>query len=189
MPETLTMWHAEHVNFARLLNLLDDQLALFHGGNTPDYELMQNIMFYMTHYSDVLHHPKEDLVFALVRERERGVARTVDDLAAQHNHLGKCGRDLVRQLDDIVNGAVSSRESVEAVAREYVGTLRTHMRIEETEILPLAARLLTDRDWTAIHAAIGRVDDPLFGRHPEERYVELVRQIARQSPAPAGGGN
>lgn len=188
MPDTLNLWHAEHVNFARLLNLLDDQLAVFHGGSTPDYELMQNIMFYMTHYSDVLHHPKEDLVFALVREREHGVARTVDDLAAQHTYLGKCGRELVRQLDDIVNGSVSSRASIESVAREYVETLRNHMRIEETEILPVAARLLTNRDWTAIHAAIGRVDDPLFGRHPEQRYMELVRQIARQSPAPAGGG-
>jgi len=187
MPDTLNLWHAEHVNFARLLNLLDDQLDLFHGGSTPDYELMQNIMFYMTHYSDVLHHPKEDLVFALVREREHGVARTVDDLAAQHHHLGKCGRDLVRQLDDIVNGAVSSRASVEAVAREYVETLRNHMRIEETEILPLAARLLTNRDWTAIHAAIGRVEDPLFGRHPEERYMELQRQIERESPASTSG--
>lgn len=188
MPDTLNLWHAEHVNFARLLNLLDDQLDLFHGGSTPDYELMQNIMFYMTHYSDVLHHPKEDLVFALVREREHGVARTVDDLAAQHTRLGKCGRELVRQLDDIVNGAVASRESVEAVAREYIETLRNHMRIEETEILPAAARLLTNRDWTAIHAVIGRVEDPLFGRQPEQRYRELVRQIARQSAAPAKGG-
>jgi len=183
MPDTLNLWHAEHVNFARLLNLLDDQLAVFHNGSTPDYELMQNIMFYMTHYSDVLHHPKEDLVFALVREREPGVARTVDDLAAQHMYLGKCGRELVRQLDDIVNGAIASRESVETVARDYVGTLRTHMRIEETEILPVAARALTARDWTAIHAAIGRIDDPLFGKHPQERYMELARQIARQAPA------
>ncbi len=184
MPETLNLWHAEHANFARLLNLLDDQLDLFHGGSTPDYELMQNIMFYMTHYSDVLHHPKEDLVFARVREREHGVARIVDELAAQHTFLGRCGRDLVRQLEDIVNGTVSSRASVEGVAREYIETLRNHMHIEEAEILPAAARLLTDRDWIAIHTAIGRIDDPLFGRHPEERYLELVRQIARQSPVP-----
>ncbi len=187
MPDTLALWHAEHVNFARLLNLLDDQLALFHGGNTPDYELMLNIMFYMTHYSDVLHHPKEDLVFAKVRERDQAAARTVDDLALQHTRLNKSGRELVRQLDDIVNGAISSRASVEAVARDYVVTLRTHMRIEETEILPLAARLLTNHDWTAIHAAIGRVEDPLFGKHPEERYVELQRQIERESPVPSGG--
>ena len=122
MPETLDLWHAEHVNFARLLNLLDDQLLLFHGGKTPDYELMLNIMFYMTRYSDVLHHPKEDLVFAKIREREHGVARTVDDLAAQHAHLKQIGQELVRQLDDIVNGTISSRERVESL--RYCRTLR-----------------------------------------------------------------
>ena len=187
MPHTLALWHAEHVNFARLLNLLDIELALFHGGKSPDYELMLNIMFYMTHYSDVLHHPKEDLVFAKIRERDRGVAATVDKLASQHARLHECGQDLVQQLDDIVNGTISSRASVETVAHEYVGTLRTHMRIEETEILPLAGRLLTNRDWTAIHAAVEHIEDPLFGRHPEKRYLALHQQITRQAHIPVGG--
>ena len=185
MPTTLALWHAEHVNFARLLNVLDGQLMLFHGGRSPDYELMLNIMFYMTHYSDVLHHPKEDLVFAKIREREKAVAGTVDELAAQHARLHDAGRELVRQLDDIVNGTISSREAVEAVARDYVGTLRSHMRLEEDEILPLADELLTPRDWKAIHAAIEHLEDPLFGKHPEARYVALHRQISRQA-APAG---
>jgi hemerythrin-like domain-containing protein len=188
MSDTLALWHAEHVNFARLLNLLDHQLSLFHGGKTPDYELMQNIMFYMTHYSDVLHHPKEDLVFAKIRERDRAVAATVDALATQHARLHRSGQELVRQLDDIVNGTISSRESVEAIARDYVGTLRVHMRIEETEILPLAGQLLTDHDWAVIHAAVEHIEDPLFGKHPEMRYVALHRQIARQAPQPAAGG-
>jgi len=185
MPTTLALWHAEHVNFSKLLNVLDGQLMLFHGGKAPDYELMLNIMFYMTHYSDVLHHPKEDLVFAKIREREIGVAGTVDELAAQHARLHEAGRELVRQLDDIVNGTISSREAVEAVARDYIGTLRSHMRLEEDEILPLADQLLTPRDWKAIHAAIGDFEDPLFGKHTEARYVALHRQISRQA-APAG---
>ena len=185
MPDTLALWHAEHVNFAKLLNLLEGQLSLFHGGKSPDYELMLNIMFYMTHYSDVLHHPKEDLVFAKIRERDQRVAATVDALATQHTHLHRSGQELVRQLDDVVNGAVASRASVEAVARDYVGTLRTHMRIEESEILPLAHSLLTFDDWRAIHAAVEHIEDPLFGRHPEARYVALHRQITRQAQ-PAG---
>ncbi len=184
MPDTLAQWHAEHANFARLLYLLDEQLALFHTGGAPDYELMLDIMFYMTHYSDVLHHPKEDLVFAKIREREKSVAKVVDELIAQHAHIKSSGAELVRHLDDIVNGTISSRATVEASARDYVGTLRGHMRVEETQILPLAERLLTAQDWTAIHSAIGRVEDPLFGRHPERRYASLQQQIARHAPPP-----
>lgn len=187
MSTTLALWHAEHANFARLLNLLDGQLMLFHGGKSPDYALMLNIMFYMTHYSDVLHHPKEDLVFATLRKREQSIAATVDELSAQHARLHQAGTDLVRELEDIVNGTVSSREAVEAVARDYVGTLRTHMRLEEDEIMPRADRLLTERDWNAIHAAIEHIEDPLFGKHPEAQYVALSRQIARQAETPSGG--
>jgi len=189
MPDTLALWHAEHVNFAKLLNLLEGQLSLFHGGKSPDYELMLNIMFYMTHYSDVLHHPKEDLVFAKIRERDQRVAATVDALATQHTHLHRSGQELVRQLDEILNDTISSREGVETTARDYVGTLRDHMRIEESDILPLADKLLTSHDWAAIHAAIDHIEDPLFGKHPEGRYVALQQQIARQAQAarPAGG--
>jgi len=185
MPNTLDLWHAEHVNFSRLLTLLDNQLALFHGGKRPDYELMLNIMFYMTHYSDVLHHPKEDLVFAKIRERDQTVAGTVDELSAQHELLHKNGRDLVRHLEDIVNDTISSRETVEEVARAYVSTMRSHIRIEESEILPLADSMLTVQDWKAIHAAVEHIEDPLFGKHPEARYVALHRQITRQAQ-PAG---
>ena len=184
MPDTLALWHTEHANFARLLNLLDDQLALFHDAGAPDYELMQEIMFYMTHYSDVLHPPKEDLVFAKIRERDAAVAEVIDALAAQHRHLKSAGEHLTGQLDEIVNGTISSRAEIEASARDYIDTLRRHMRIEETQILPLAERLLSAPDWNAIHAAIGRVEDPLFGKHPERRYASLQQQIARHAPPP-----
>jgi hemerythrin-like domain-containing protein len=53
------LWHADHVNFGRLLNLLEGELRRLHDDRSPDYELMLDIMYYMTHYSDVLHHPKE----------------------------------------------------------------------------------------------------------------------------------
>jgi hemerythrin-like domain-containing protein len=91
-------------------------------------------------------------------------------------------------LDDIVNGTISSRESVETIARDYVGTLRAHMQIEEAEILPLAGRLLTTGDWSVIHAAIDHIEDPLFGKHPEGRYTALHQQIAREAHSPVGGG-
>jgi hemerythrin-like domain-containing protein len=62
--------HAEHANFDMLLELLEGQLDLFHDGKSPDYALMLDIMFYMTHYPDAFHHPREDLAFARIGERE-----------------------------------------------------------------------------------------------------------------------
>ena len=75
MSDTIALWHAEHVNFAKLLDLLEGQLDLFHKGESPDYELMLDIMFYMKHYPDVLHHPKEDLAFCKGREKSHTPVR------------------------------------------------------------------------------------------------------------------
>jgi hemerythrin-like domain-containing protein len=181
MNKTLAQWHADHVNFARLLNLLEAQLDLFHAGRQPEYPLMLDIMYYMTHYPDALHHPKEDLVFALIRERAQNAAPQIDVLSAQHGLLKERGEELKRHFDDIVNGSIEPREGVEASAREYLNHFRRHMRIEETEVLPLASELLDDGDWSRIDAAIAHFEDPLFGSRTEERYAELRAQIARES--------
>jgi len=181
MREILARWHADHVNFSNLLHLLDGQLALFHDAASPDYDLMLDIMYYMTHYSDVVHHPKEDLVFAKVRQRDPGTAPTVDALTAQHRHLKQAGEALAGAIEAVVNGSVSSRAHVEARARSYTAEMRSHMGTEEATVLPAAARLLQDDDWMAVEHAIAHVDDPLFGSSAQARYASLRREIARHA--------
>jgi hemerythrin-like domain-containing protein len=181
MSDSIALWRAEHDNFATLLDLLEGQLDLFHEGEKPNYEMMQDIMFYMTHYPDVLHHPREDLAFARIRELEVNARPVVDDLTEQHVRLKDFGDAFVRALDSIVNGSIESREHVEVPGRAYVAEFRSHMMKEEQAILPLAAKLLSERDWAAIAAAVRHIDDPLFGRRGEERYASLRRQIAREA--------
>jgi hemerythrin-like domain-containing protein len=183
MSTTLALWHADHVNFAKLLNLIEDQLALFQDGASPDYEMLLDIMYYMTRYSDVLHHPKEDLVFALIKERQHGTAERVDELTDQHALLKQFGEELVHDLGDIINGSIVSRASVESAARAYLNSFRRHMDIEEGEILPLAARLLGEADWAVIDVAIRHFEDPLFGTRTEQRYTALRQQIEREAKA------
>jgi hemerythrin-like domain-containing protein len=178
MNDVIALWHADHVNFGKMLNLLEDQLELFHAGSSPEYGLMLDVMHYMTHYPDVSHHPKEDLVFAKIKERGQEAGPIVDELTKQHASLRETGQELVRNLDDIVNGSIVSRELVEAAARAYVRHFRNHMRVEETEILPLAASLLAANDWVSVESAIRHLEDPLFGAKTEERYAALRRRIA-----------
>ena len=175
---SIALWHTEHVNFATLLNRLEAEIERFHKGESPDYELMLDIMFYMTHYPDVLHHPKEDLAFARIKERQVEARAIVDELSGQHAHLKETGETLLQALDEIVNGSITSRDHVEEPGRAYLAEFRRHMVIEETAILPVAAKLLTDDDWAEINAAIQHVDDPLFGKKAEERYAALRRKIA-----------
>jgi hemerythrin-like domain-containing protein len=183
MSDPISLWHTEHGNFATLLELLEVQLDRFSRGEAPDYELMLDIMFYMTHYPDVLHHPKEDLAFARIAKRDAGARPLVDGLAAQHAQLKRDGNALVVALDDIVNGSITSREHVEAPGRAYIEAFRGHIGSEEAEILPLAAKLLGREDWAVIDAAILQIDDPVFGETLDQRYAALRRQIAREARA------
>jgi len=183
MSDPIAIWRAEHSNFAKLLDLLEGQLDLFHKGESPDYDMMLDIMFYMTHYSDVMHHPREDLALARIMERDRDATAIATELSDQHARLQQCGSALVQALEDIINGSISSREHVESPGRTYVSEFRKHMQIEETSVLPLAAKVLRAKDWAAIAAAIRHIDDPLFGQNGEERYAALRRQIARESGA------
>ena len=70
MAEPLAAWHAEHVNFARLLDLLETQVAAFHRGERPNYHLMGDIVSYLRSFADCIHHPREDAAFARLAERE-----------------------------------------------------------------------------------------------------------------------
>src|SRR5215813_1728119 len=103
--DRIALWHAEHLNFFTLLDLFEAELDRFSRGQAPDYELMLDVMFYMTHYPDVLHHPKEDLAFARIAELNPGVRSLIDALGAEHAGLKREGDALVIALDDIVNGA------------------------------------------------------------------------------------
>ena len=181
MTDTIAVWRADHLNFAKLLDILEAQLQRLHTGDEPNYELMLDIMFYMTHYSDLLHHPREDLAFAKIKERDSSAGPLVDELARQHEFIKECGEELVTDLDGIVNGSIISRERVELPGRNYIAHFRNHMQREEDEILPLAAMLLRDKDWSAIEATLQHREDPVFGTNAEQRYAALRHEIGREA--------
>jgi hemerythrin-like domain-containing protein len=179
------LWHADHLNFDRLLTYLDAELRKLHEGGEPDYALMLDIMYYMTHYADVLHHPKEDIVFARMKARDPALGASIDDLKRQHARLREMGAAMVEGLNDVLNGSIEPRARVERAARTYVDAMRAHMRTEEDDVLPRAEQLLSDRDWSQIEAAIANFDDPLFGSKEHDRYTRLRRQIdAERGHAP-----
>ena len=184
MTDTIATWQTEHLNFARLLDLLEEQLDELHTGTDPNYELMLDIMFYMTHYPDLLHHPREDVALEIVRKRQPGTGPLVDELMRQHAYIKQCGEELVADVDSIVNGSILSREQVEMPGRKYIEHFRKHMESEENEVLPLFAKHLHASDWSTINATVKHHNDPLFGGGEEERYATLRQEIAKQALRP-----
>jgi hemerythrin-like domain-containing protein len=181
MEKPVIAWYEEHANFAKLLNILEAQLNLFHRSQTPNYALMFDIMTYMTHYPDMLHHPREDRAFAIVKQRIPSLGKLVDELTAEHVIAVQNSAE----LDAVVNGAIMPRETVETPGRDYIAHFRHHMAREEADLFPIVAKTLTASDWALIDAAVKPAPDPLFGVNAPNQYEVLRREIVGAASASA----
>lgn len=179
--EPTALWHAEHANFTRLLDILDKQLDTFHEGGQPNYELMLDVVTYLRHFSDRYHHSREDLAFARLAKHDPGMRIALARLRQEHRVIAAAGDELLRKLSGVDSDAMMARATVEAAAATYLVYYRHHLAFEEEEVLPRAAELLTPKDWAAVAAAAPHGPDPLFGAHGEEGYRELRRHIALES--------
>ncbi|MBI4194740.1 MAG: hemerythrin domain-containing protein [Betaproteobacteria bacterium] len=180
MIDQVAAWHQEHVRFSQLLDLLDKEVAVFHEGGEPNYELMRDIVFYLRHYSDRFHHPREDVAFARLAERDPDLRVAINRLVQEHQVIAVAGEELLHRLDDIEANAVVSRKAVESAAATYLVYYRHHIATEEKDVLPRAEKLLTREDWKAVASAVPNGADPLFGDKVEARYDELRRQVMRE---------
>ena len=181
MTDLAALWHAEHVNLARLLDLLEKQVAAFHVGEQPNYDLMHDVVYYLRHYPDEIHHPQESVAFARLLERDPTMKSQIDRLMQEHRVLAAVGETLLAHLDAVVADALEPRSTVEAAAATYLAYYRQHLAAEEKEVIPRAAELLTPQDWAAVAAAVPAGPDPLFGEDVEARFRKLRRQIALEA--------
>ena len=181
MAHPVAGWHTDHLYFTRLLDLLEKQVDVFHAGGQPKYELMLDILYYLRHFSDQAHHPREDVAFACLAKRSPGMELQLARLIQEHRVIAHAGERLEKSLEQAVAGAFVAREDVEAVAATYLVYYRSHIAREEKDVLPRAATVLTPEDWEAVAAAAPVAQDPLFGSAAEERFRELRRQIALEA--------
>lgn len=181
MAEAVATWHAEHVNFSRLLELLEAEVAEFHEDGHPQYAMMVDILYYMQTYCDRFHHPKEDLAFRRLAERDPSLLSLVTTLRQEHRVLAQAGQELMELLSEVAEDVMIPRAQLEAAAATYLVYYRHHLNREERDVLPRATVLLDVQDWAAIDAAMPTTPDPLFGSNVEGRFREMRRQIAMEA--------
>ena len=176
MAEPLAVWYAEHVNFVRLLDLLETQVAAFRRGERPNYDLMGNIVYYLRSFADRFHHPREDAAFARLVERDPGTQLIINRVLQEHRVIAAAGSEFFNRLNEVAANVMTPHATVETAAATYLMYYRHHIAAEERDIMPRAAQLLTQKDWAAVTAAVP--PDPLFGDVVEARFQELRSQIA-----------
>lgn len=167
----------EHRNMVRVLVLLEREVSNLEQEDATDYDLLLQILDYNSCYPELFHHPKEDILFRKMLERDPRVEAVIAPLLKEHKELEQLTRAFHNLLKGISVGDVVSREHVEKMAQRYIALNRKHMDTEEATVFPLAERTLADGDWEQIDEALPRADDPLFGYTVQEPYRELYERI------------
>jgi hemerythrin-like domain-containing protein len=181
MANPIHTWHEDHVYFNELLGLLQREVDLFHMGESPNYQLMLDIISYLHEYGDQYHHPREDEAFRRLLgycpDRELPIAR----LHQEHRVIAHAGETLRGLLEEAAGDAMIRRAEIEVAAATYLVYYGNHIAKEEEDILPRAARHLGAADWLAVKNAAPAARDPRSGPDPQTRFEDLRRRIATQA--------
>lgn len=183
MSTVMSELHQDHRNTREVLGLLSRELDAVSDASGGDFELMRDIMIYMTRYPDHTHHPKEDLMFE--RMRERGISpqteATIAKLLREHAALAEKGSSFRDMLIGVIDGALVERETLVAIGRDYVEFLGYHARLEDETVFLEAQKLLDDADWTVVRKAFDAQTDPIFGPAVDHEFVNLYDHIRYSS--------
>ena len=181
MSEIMQQLKRDHSNIARLLGTLEKQMNVIHDEGNADFDLMHDIMVYMSHYPDHTHHPMEDLMFERLVAHDSDAGDIVARLEREHGALAQKGTRFLEMLRHVVDGAMVEREVLEETGRDYIAFLRSHMEVEDTDAFPRAERALTDADWEAVSSGMEARTDPIFGPVVDNEFRSLYEYIQRES--------
>jgi hemerythrin-like domain-containing protein len=169
----------DHRNLARLLDLLESECRDVPDEGEPDMELLRDIMHYMTIYPDAIHHPREDLVYAAMREHGPELAEGLEGIPGDHREIAELGESLRNDIEAIISGAAVTRQHLFEDLVNYVGCLRRHMDWEESDLFPRADTLARDKDTATIDVGMHLGDDPVFGATTAKSFGNLLSHLQR----------
>ena len=154
----------------------------------PGFPALRAMIRYIDEFPEQHHHPKEDeFLFAAVAARSPEARPLIRQLEAEHVDGARLVRELERALVFFEEGwPAGGREFLEAVDA-YAQFHWDHMRREEHELMPLAERVLGEKDWRTIEAAFDANRDPIAGVR-EKDFAALFTRIVSLAPAPVGLG-
>lgn len=177
LADLLSDLREDHRNMSIMLDLLAQQVDHIEAGERPDYELIHDIMRYMTVYSDAVHHPKEDLLYAGMKSERPELAHGLDRVGPEHREIGELGETLRNDVEAIASGAAVTRERIISDTSEYVRTLRKHMAWEEEDLFRRAKELIQSEK--EMFVDISHLDklDPVFGPEREHSFSNLLQNI------------
>ena len=167
----------DHSNVSLLLDMLEQQIQRLVALEKPDYDVMDDIMHYMTSFADAVHHPKEDGLYKRLKKLRPEMGGRLLMLEQEHAEIARLGVDLRSDIEAIESEAMVRRETVLGDARAYIGMLRNQMLWEEEELFVLLEELSAALDEDDGNEPLPRGRDPVFGGEVEREFERLFASI------------
>ena len=186
----MRLLRADHAGLSRVLREIDAQQSRLRTTPETARPVLVEAMRYMLVYQHSVHHPREDLLFARIRDREPMLYRNMHQLVMEHR-IGQeraetLARDLARAKPEQLRGKAGLR--LAKLLQDYVRHTRGHMRREEAVFYTGSARALKASDWAAIMAG-PMPRDPAGDLHRlADRYPQLAARLARPERTVTGLG-
>jgi hemerythrin-like domain-containing protein len=155
------------------------------------FDVLRAMLFYIDEFPERLHHPKESkLLFPKVLRVAPEVQAAIDQLEKDHSKSEAAVRELQHLLLAWELVGDSRRPVFESSVKRYIEAYLAHMSLEESAIIPVAQKALSDDDWKELDAAFATNCDPLTGKYPRDpAYDRLFTRIVMSAPAPIGLGD
>ncbi len=185
MPKVIDSIRREHRTIEEVLDVLEVQIDLFEKAEPTNYDLIREIIDYFRTFPDLYHHPKEDLIFQRLRARDEEAVRSFGNLEALHDEISERLGDFSRAVAKVMMEAEMPRDTLVLLAREFISNERNHMKAEEQDFLPVAAKVLEDKDWKEIDRIVAKFNDPLLNPVTNDRFALLREHVTAWTPEAA----
>jgi hemerythrin-like domain-containing protein len=189
--EFMKLLRDDHAGLSRVLREIDAQQSAL--GSSPETAraVLMEAMRYLLVYQHSVHHPREDLLFSRMRDREPLLYRSMHRLLLEHRvgqeRAESLARELARAKPSQLRGKAGVRLSKQL--QDYVHRTRQHMRREEAVFYAGSARVLRASDWAAIMSG-PMPRDPAGDLHRlAERYPRLASRLAQPEREVTGSGD
>lgn len=167
----------DHKNMGMMLNLLEREASRLYDGDDPDFNLLHDIMHYMTVYPDAVHHPKEDRIYAELKAVRPDLSSGFRRITVEHRQIAEQGIKLRDAIAMAHSDQFVRRKTIVTDALRYVNTLRGHMQWEELDLFRRVEKMVSDGHDLVETATYLRGNDPVFGSQVGQQFENLVKSI------------
>lgn len=167
----------DHRNMSLMLDLLEQESNRLFDGEDTDFELLHDIMLYMTVYPDAVHHPKEDRVYAELKAVRPDLSIGFDRITVDHRNIEELGLKLRNDIASVISGSMVPKNSVVADSLRYVNTLRGHMQWEELDLFRRVEEMVAEGHELIEASTYLQASDPVFGPEVEEKFQRIFESV------------